>query len=204
MTESMVLERAHSLILEKATAKAQEDIRGQAASAVLGWIDDGDATFDAFDSYALDLADIDVDSEDEPTDEQNDAYNTALAIMADAAVSFGADESNVAAMINDEDDDAASDVMDQLSEIDPDEEDELITAFSFGDSSDSLMMEAVKRVVRAGKVKLIKKRPRPRRLNAAQKASLRKARKKANTASAKIARRKSMKIRKKRIPTKRT
>ncbi|WP_167330995.1 hypothetical protein [Xenorhabdus szentirmaii] len=60
------------------------------------------------------------------------------------------------------------------------------------------MIEANIKVVRDDVVKLIRKQPHPRRLSAAQKNALKKARMKAQTASAKKARRQSNLIRKKR------
>ncbi|MGL4898780.1 MAG: hypothetical protein ACRC4U_01830, partial [Shewanella sp.] len=58
------------------------------------------------------------------------------------------------------------------------------------------MLEAVKKVVRSGKVKWIKKPLRKKRINGAQRAALKKARMKSNTSAAKAKRRRSMKRRK--------
>ena len=61
------------------------------------------------------------------------------------------------------------------------------------------MLEAVsKKVVRDGKVTIIRKRPRPRRMTSLQKQALKKARRKAHTSIANTRRRKSIRIRKKR------
>jgi len=77
---------------------------------------------------------------------------------------------------------------------DLDDQDQFIANYSV---RENMMLEAVRKVVRDGKVKYIKKPLRKRRMSSAQKAALKKARRKANTGAAKRARRKSMGIRKK-------
>ena len=57
------------------------------------------------------------------------------------------------------------------------------------------MLESTQKVVRGGKVKVIKKRLRPRRMTSLQKQALKKARTKAHSSIANTNRKKSMKIR---------
>lgn len=181
-----------TLMMEAVARMADESDRSVAAAAVLEWAKSGDATYFAFDDFALALAEVD---DEEPSDEQVEAYNDYLELMAQAAVSFGASYDDVTAMIDDEDDVAAESVMDALTAVDDDEEEEAITAFAI---KSDLLLEAKVKVVRDGKVKLIPKKVRKKRLSGAQRSALKKARTKAHTSAAKIARRKSMKIRKKR------
>ncbi|EKZ9261765.1 hypothetical protein RFB73_005026, partial [Escherichia coli] len=161
--------------------------------------EDGDPEADSFDALAITMAGLaDIDEDTDFTDEQIDAYNDALAALADAAVALGADQDDVTEMIDDEDDSAAERVYDALSESDTDMMETAIAIYTVA-GGDSAMLEAVrKKVVRDGKVTIIRKRPRPRRMTSLQKQALKKARRKAHTSVANINRKKSMRIRKKR------
>ncbi|WP_340615831.1 hypothetical protein [Xenorhabdus entomophaga] len=188
---------SEDMLLEAVYKKAEQDSRGIAAAAVIDWVQNGEGTFDSFDEFALGLADLLQDNDEALTDEQIDDYNMWLGLMADAAVAMGADQSDVTAMIDNADDDAADAVLSAI-DVSPDDEDNIIAEFSVTGGDEGAMMEASIKVVRDGVVKLIRKQPRPRRLSAAQKSALKKARMKAQTASAKKARKKSNLVRKKR------
>ncbi|EQA6233100.1 hypothetical protein ACYJ2I_004036 [Enterobacter hormaechei] len=188
-----------TLMLEAVSARAKGDERALAASMIAQWLEDDDPEADAFDALAIMMAGLDsVDEDTDFTDEQVDAYNAALAALADAAVSMGADQDDVTDMIDDMDDSAAERVFDALSENGTDMLEEAIAVYTVA-GGETAMLEAVrKKVVRDGKVKIIRKRPRPRRLNSLQKQALKKARRKAHTSVANLHRKKSMKLRKKR------
>jgi len=111
---------------------------------------------------------------------------------------LGADQDSVTQMIDEEDDDAAIIVADAISAANEDDDEAIAIYGVSGDSDDDAMLEANKKVVRNGEVKLIRKRPRPKRITALQRASIKKAQRKSHTASANISRRKSLKVRKKR------
>ncbi|MBC0688649.1 hypothetical protein FSG81_025590, partial [Escherichia coli] len=185
--------------MEAVESRAQGDMRSLAASMIAGWVEDGDPEADSFDALAITMAGLaDIDEDTDFTDEQIDAYNDALAALADAAVALGADQDDVTEMIDDEDDSAAERVYDALSESDTDMMETAIAIYTVA-GGDSAMLEAVrKKVVRDGKVTIIRKRPRPRRMTSLQKQALKKARRKAHTSVANINRKKSMRIRKKR------
>ncbi|HFU2857321.1 TPA: hypothetical protein ACGQ50_000861 [Enterobacter cloacae] len=188
-------ERLSQLLCEAAASSE----RAEAAAAVLDWASSGDASAEAFDEMALVLAGID-DTTDELSDEQIDNYNDQLVMLAEAAVGLGADAGDVTTMIDENDSDSAQAVMDAISVSD---EDEAIASYSVGGGEDgalmeSALLEASIKVVRGGVVKIVRKRPHKIRISGAQKAALKKARLKAHTATAKIARAKSLKIRKKR------
>ena len=186
-------------MMEAVESRAQGDMRSLAASMIAGWGEDGDPEADSFDALAITMAGLaDIDEDTDFTDEQIDAYNDALAALADAAVALGADQDDVTEMIDDEDDSAAERVYDALSESDTDMMETAIAIYTVA-GGDSAMLEAVrKKVVRDGKVTIIRKRPRPRRMTSLQKQALKKARRKAHTSVANINRKKSMRIRKKR------
>ncbi|MCY6932031.1 hypothetical protein OYC22_16890 [Escherichia coli] len=198
-TQAKPKEDIETAMMEAVESRAQGDMRSLAASMLAGWVEDGDPEADSFDALAITMAGLaDIDEDTDFTDEQVDAYNDALAALADAAVALGADQDDVTEMIDDEDDSAAERVYDALSESDADMMEAAIAIYTVA-GGDSAMLEAVrKKVVRDGKVTIIRKRPRPRRMTSLQKQALKKARRKAHTSVANINRKKSMRIRKKR------
>lgn len=186
-------------MLEAVSSRASADLRGLAASMLSQWLEDGDPEADSFDALAIIMAGLENVSEDADfTDEQVDEYNDALAALAEAAVSLGADQDDVTEMIDDGDDAAAERVYDALSDSDSDMLEEAIAIYTVAGGDDAMMEAVRKKVVRDGKVMIIRKRPRPRRITSLQKQALKKARRKAHTSVAKMSRRKSMKLRQKR------
>lgn len=192
-------------MFEAVEQRAAGDTRSIAASLIAGWLEDGQPEAADFEDLAIIMSELDEVPEDvEFTDEQLDAYYEAMSALADAAVAMGADQDDVTAMIEDDDDDAASRVFDSLSEG-SDNMDESIAEYTLFGGDDNPMFEAVanrggkrKKVIRNGKLKIIRKPPRRKRLNAAQRGALKKARRRAHTSMAKTRRKKSMLIRKKR------
>lgn len=195
-TDKVDVEKA---MLEAVESRAKGDMRSLAASMLAGWVEDGDPEADSFDALAISMAGLaDIDEDTDFTDEQIDAYNEALAALADAAVALGADQDDVTEMIDDEDDAAAERVFDALSENDSDMMESAIAIYTVAGGDSAMLEDVRKKVVRDGKVTIIRKRPHPRRMTSLQKQALKKARRKAHTSVANINRRKSMRIRKKR------
>ncbi len=193
------VEQAHQMILEAANRSAMQNALSNAADAVFAWADSGDLTFDSLDGFVQAIAGISDDDDSEVTEEQDDAYNEAWANVADFLAACGVDDDLIEALADDEDDDAAADVGASIAGLDSDDRDELGAAFVVAGTSDEMLTEAFKKVVRNGEIKLIRKRLRKKRLTAAQKSALKKARRKAQTGEAKLARKKSMKLRRKRL-----
>lgn len=194
--EPLTAEQAQQMILEAVAASVKSDGLSDAAQAVFDWADGDDQSYDALDGYAQALAGI-GDDDDNPTDDQLDAYYGVLGDMANFFVTLGADDDTIAALFDDEDDDIAASLAGEIKGLDADDRAELVSAYSL--SGDAAMTEALEKVVRAGVVKLIRKPFRKRRLTAAQRMALKKARSKSHTARAKLNRAKSMKLRAKRI-----
>lgn len=190
--------------------------RTNAMSAVLSWIEEGDFTYNSLDETIVVVADIDGDYE--ITEEEEEVYSNAWNEVPDALLSLGADETDVRELVDgpsETADKAAARIGKSLSqkmEAEEADDDSLIAGFAFGEeailessSYDNYLhgiLEATykrKKVVRDGKVQVVRKRVSGKvRLSAAQKAGLRKARRKAHTASANLARRKSIKLRQRR------
>lgn len=194
--QELSLEQAHQMILEAVAASVKSNDLSDAAQAVFDWADGDDNTYDALDGFAQALAGI-GDDDDNPTDDQLDAYYDALGNMANFFVAMGADDDTVAALFDDEDDDIAADLAKEVKGLDDDDRAALVSAYAL--SGDASMTEALQKVVRAGKWMTIRKPFRKKRLSAAQRMALKKARSKSHSAQAKLHRAKSMKLRAKRL-----
>ena len=186
----MVTEAAKEMAVDDL---AEQQVRAMAMGAALAWIDDGEYTFDAMDSLVEGLSDLD-DSE-ELSDDEMVVYNDLMTAVGMALEELGADSAMIESALTG-DDEAATELGYYLEEKTEEmelDDDELVSEFS---TKAALITEGVKRVIRDGKVKYIRTNRRKRKMSAKQKAALKKARMKANTSAAKLARKKSMKLRK--------
>lgn len=182
-------------LLSAVAAKAEQDDRALAASIAIEWA--LDSSSELADIYALIYAAVldDDEADDvELTPEQDEQYETLLTLTADAFINIGGNtEKSVQAMLDDESEEAALSVAEKIREATKASSvDELVADFSV---HEELIASAMKKVVRNGKLKLIKKRTRKIRLSAPQRSALKKARLRANTSAAKAKRRKSNRIR---------
>jgi len=175
---------------------AGTQLRSQGMACALAWIENGDYSAGALLDSVTVIADLDGD--DELTEDEEDFYNELLAEVGEALVALGADAGNVQTFIDDEDDDEGEKIggflAGKMDEIEA-EDDEIISNYALNEEP---VLESTIKVIRGGKIVLKKKRTRRVKLSAAQKAGLKKARRKAFTGAAKLARKKSMKLRKKR------
>ncbi|MFH1984780.1 MAG: hypothetical protein ABIL58_23310 [Pseudomonadota bacterium] len=176
---------------------AEQQFRSAAMATALAWLEGKDFTFAALDVLVVGM--VDADGDEEVGEDEEADYNELLSITADALIRLGASPENVGAFIDAEDDEAGTKLgkflSDKLDAIELDDED-LITRFAT--SAGEPVFEATVKVIRGGKVVLKKKRVKKYRMTAAQRAGLKKARRKANTSAARRMRAKSMKIRKQR------
>lgn len=193
---------------------ADSQLRSQAMSAVLGWIEDGNFTYDNLDEFVCAVADLDGDFE--ISEEEGDYYNSVWQQIPNALLTLGAPEDDVEKLVNGESNAAGQRVGEAVKlslDSEKADDDDLIAGFAYGEDAvlenadddpegRHMVLEAAykkRKVVRDGKVVVVRKRVSGKiRLSAAQKVGLRKARRKANTGAAKLARRKSMRIRKRR------
>lgn len=185
-------------LLSAVSAKANQDDRSLAASIAIEWATDNGAELG--DLYAMIYAavaagdDSEAEELEELTPEQDEHYETLLELVGDVLISVGgASAKSVQTMLDEDSEDAALDVAEKMrSAMKETSADELIADYAV---QEELLMSAMKKVVRDGKVKFIKRRIRKVRLSAAQRAGLKKARLRSNTAAAKAKRRKSNRIR---------
>ncbi len=177
---------------------ADRQIRSAGMATALTWVDEGAYGFADLDALVVGMVDIDGD-EEIGEDEEAD-YNDLLSATTEALIRLGGAETNVSAFIDDEDDDAGEKLgkhlASKLENIGADD-DEIITRFAMR-SGEAILEAGTRKVVRDGKVVIKKKRVKKYRMTASQRQALKKARRKANTAGARRARMKSMRIRKKR------
>lgn len=203
-------------VLEDAVSNVSDaQIRSDAMSAVLGWIESGEYTYDDLDSAILEVADLNGDLE--IGEDEEEYYSDMWATVADALATLGADKADIQALYDGPGEDAdkagsrigaaLSKKMDEVKEDDND----IIMAFSM--NSDAVLESAeegyngiyegvfkwMKKVV-GGIVQRVHKRisGHGKKQTAAQKAALKKARHFAQTGAAKIKRQKSIRIGKKR------
>ena len=196
---------------EAGAAFAVSDIRVAAAAAVQAWCETEIADLDAGESMsdrllALIVGIADENKDGEITDDESTVIDIALNAAYDYMVAKGVSENDAGALLNDGDNDAADRVCELLKGGLPDGEEGSmadVDAFAFdADSQESLMdsvLDAVykKRVViRAGKkVRINKRISGTVRLSAAQKVAIRKAGMKSRSASARMNRMKSIRMR---------
>lgn len=194
---SAICEAAEALASDQLLDFGEKQLRSQAMSAVLGWVEEQDYSFDALNAFVIGIADIDGD--EEISEDEEALYNALLEEIGSAMIVLGCDEDNVKTFLNEEDDDAGLKVGEFLSEkLDNTEEDDEALVARFTVQGNDAVFEAMVKKVRNGKVVLVRKKVKKVRLSAAQRAALKKARRKAHTGAARLARKKAMKVRKNR------
>lgn len=217
-TAAAAAEEKRQAFLDSAGEFAANDIRSSAVVAVREWagtdvsdLDDGETLADRLIAFGVGIADENKDGE--ISDDESEVINIALNAMADYLVEKGATEEDVSALINDGDAEAAARVAELVAGGDEDD----VDSFVFDAESSASVMDSVldgvpsgdpqfdavykkKLVIRKGKKVRINKRVSGHvRLNAAQKVAIRKAGLKSRSATARMHRMKSMKIRRKTI-----
>lgn len=171
----------------------EKQVRANAMAAVLAWLDGSDFSYAELEAIVAGLADVDDDGE--ITEPEEELFNDLLVMAADALVELGGNAENVKTFIDDESNEAgeklAAHLTKKLDETDK-SDDEIVSEYAV---KAKLILDATQKVVRAGKVVLIKKRLKPKKMTSAQKQALKKARRKANNSGARRKRAKSMKLR---------
>ncbi|MCP5245678.1 MAG: hypothetical protein H6937_06945 [Burkholderiales bacterium] len=179
------------------------DMKMSAASAIQQWVetdDLGDNESSSDRLFALMVGIADENKDGDITDEEQDVLEMALEAAWDYLSGKGVEDDDIDALLNEWDNDAAERVRDLVASVLPEGEDaegEDIDSFAF----DSVALDAAyknKVAVRGGKKVRIRKRVSGTvRLSAKQKLAIRKARMKSHSASAKMRRAKSMRVRRK-------
>tara|TARA_Y100000588_G_scaffold99838_1_gene108498 strand:+ start:24307 stop:24969 length:663 start_codon:yes stop_codon:yes gene_type:complete len=194
LTETAFFESVDdNMMLESIERMAVTQDRMAAASACVQWANGGDATADTLDALLYGSAGG-VDDEELSDSQmamyeslQNHASEFILSISGiqeDKLLDFGEDE------------EAVNHIFESLEAgLENVDSDEAVAEFAV---RESMMLEAKKKVIRDGKVTFINTKKRKRRMSAAQKAALKKARAKSRTGASKAARKKSMRQRKSR------
>ena len=174
----------------------EKQIRANAMAAVLAWLEAADFNYAELEAIVAGLADIDEDGE--ITEPEEELFNDMLTMAADALTELGGNADNVKAFIDEESTEAGEKLAAFLiAKLESNEksDDDLVVEYAV---KAKLILDATQKVVRNGKVQLIKKRLKPRKMSSKQKQALKKARRKANNSGARRKRAKSMKLRKSR------
>lgn len=166
--------------------------RALGMAALIAWVDVGEPSAEDFDLTAQGMADIDEDGEVSEMEEE--AYNETLFSMAQGLRYIGVDAGVVDELLAGSDKAASTAYVAMANKLEAMDitEDELIAEFSVQQEG---MFEAKKKVIRDGETKWVNKPLKKRRLTAAQRAGLKKARMKSHSAAARAKRKKSMRKR---------
>lgn len=198
-------------VLEAAVSEmAEQNARGRAMSALLTWVSEGSFDYDTLDAMIIGASDLDEDME--VSEEEEDFYNEVWGYVPEAISVLGGNTEDANALFNgpsEEADKAAarlgSSLTDALNEQKADDN-EIVIGFSLGgkvmesvgESAVGAILEAtyrMKKVVRDGVVQKIRKRISGHvKLSAEKRMGLKKAQRKAHTATANLHRAKSFKI----------
>lgn len=195
-----------NITLDSAANYALTSIASEAIAALHQWaetsdLDDGETLADRLVSLMVGIADANKDGELD--DDEQDVVETALEAAWDYLASLGVSESDISALLNDWDDNAANNILDLVATSLPEGEDSAdaaIDAFVFGDKDQGAVFDATyakRMVVRNGKKTRINKRISGTvRLSAKQKIAVKKMLMKSHSSKSKARRMRSMKIRK--------
>jgi hypothetical protein len=154
-------------MLESIQKVAVVNERMSAASACVQWVQGGESSFDTLDAILYGMAGGEDD--EELTDSQADLYESLQTHAGEFLVSVGGAQDHQLSEMMEGDEEVTDAVFELLSTaLDSVDSDEVVAEFGV---RESMMMEAKKKVIRDGKVKIINTRKRKRRMSAAQKAA---------------------------------
>lgn len=211
LDSAVVAAQRAEMVLDSADTFAEQSLRLDVAAAVQEWagttaadLDEGETMAARLLALLIGIADENKDGDIAEVEEV--LVSAALESAADYLMGKGVSEDDVVALLNDEDSEAAGRVVELLREELPQDEDGSmadVDSFAFDSESSASLFDAVldavykkKIVVRGGRKVRINKRVSGKViLSAGQKIAIRKARRKAHSASARMRRAKSMKMR---------
>ncbi|AUZ05273.1 hypothetical protein ADP71_17460 [Vitreoscilla sp. C1] len=213
VTQPMVPHNAQvvfdSVVVEAKDAASQYELtnlRLLVASALIAWaetddLQEGETPTDRLNALFMGIVDLDKDGD--ISSDESDYLDMALSVAAEWLQLQGVVNADIDALLNDDDDDVAENIIDLLTGVLPDGDDaiqEAINEFAgLGAAMDSAVMDATyKKVVavRNGQKVKIKKRISGKvRLTAAQKQAIKKAQRKSHNGAARMKRAKSMRKR---------
>jgi len=169
-----------------------QQIKLQAMSSLLSWIDDWNHEFKTLDAMLLGIADMDGD--EEISKDEEDFYNDLLAGVGDAMLELGADRNLVDKFLNDEDSQAGKKIAeflaDKLNLMDT-RPDELVINHGL---AVPMVMESTETIIRGGQVVIKKKRVRKKKITSLQKQAAKKNLRKAMSGLSRQKRERSLRI----------
>ncbi|HCM0798014.1 TPA: hypothetical protein N2826_003975 [Vibrio parahaemolyticus] len=178
-------------MLESIQKIATANERMSAGAACVQWAQGGESSFDTLDAMLFGLAGGVDDTE--LTDGQSAMYESLQAHASEFLMSVGGVQGHQLTEMMEGDEEVTDALFESLStSLEGIDSDEAVAEFAV---RESMMMEAKQKVIRDGKVTFINTKKRKRRMSAAQKAALKKARSKAHTGAAKAARKKANRMR---------
>lgn len=183
-------------LLSAVQETASKNQRSLAASIACEWAASGETDAESLGSMIVSSISDDDDEADLSDEEQDDVHALMSSVSEFLVTNKALDLSAAQALFDDGCDDTANAAAKALlSSLQGKSSDEAVADFA---ERESFILSAVKKVIRDGKVELIKTKKRKKRMSPAQKAALKKARKKAHGSAGKAARKKSNRMRKSR------
>lgn len=178
--------------LSSVATMADNQTRSMAAALAIEWAKSGETDYESLEALVVGAIN---DGDDDITDEEQEDIDELLqAVGQFIADHTGLSSDEVELMFEQEDDDLAIDAADEVERnLKRKNQSELIADYA---AKQGMLLSAVKKVVRDGKVVRINKRPKKYRMTSARRAALKKIRKKSNTAAARAQREKSNRVRK--------
>lgn len=165
-------------------------IKSSAVDVFLAWLNEGEFTLEALNAYIFGIADIDSDGE--LTEEEKSVFEVVSEEVVSLFRELGAGEDSIEEFLADGDGDALAEIINDHIEDEALSDNEIRENFI-----SKAITEKTKVVIRNGIKKRIKVPVKKKRLSAAQKTALKKARLKAFSGAAKLKRAKSNNKRKK-------
>ncbi|UOO93398.1 hypothetical protein [Vitreoscilla stercoraria] len=182
------------------------NLRLLVASALIAWaetddLQEGETPTDRLNALFMGIVDLDKDGE--VTSDEADYLDMALNVAVEWLQLQGVTNADIDALLNDDDDDVAENVMELLAGVLPDGDDAIEAAINefagLGAVMDGAVMDAMYKKVTAvrngQKVKIKKRISGKVRLTSAQKQAIKKAQRKSHNGAARMKRAKSMRKR---------
>lgn len=182
------------------------DLRLLVAGALVTWaetddLQEGETYTDRLNALFVGI--VDVNKDGEISSDESDYLNMVLSVAAEWLQVQGVANADIDALLNDDDDDVAENIIDLLTGVLPDGDDAIqkhINDFAgLGETMDGVVMDAVFKnvlaVLNGVKVKIKKRISGVARMTSKQKRAIEKARRKSHSGAARMKRAKSMRKR---------
>lgn len=194
LSEALILSGLNeSTSIDVIGALNDQVVRLKAGSVVVEWARADDNSYSMLESLVIGM--VDEDEDGELDDDQQVEANELFTVVAEALIQIsGMPAATIQKMLENEDDELAEQVAEKVEEkLKPVSSSEVVADFAV---KQALLLSSQRKVVRDGKVVIVKTKLRKQKRTAAQKAALKKAQLKSNNSASRAKRKKSNRQRK--------